>query len=223
MTSSLSVKKPWLPYVLPFFVFIILTEIANWLPPSFAPWLYLVKTICTALLLFYWRKVYAVELKVKLSTQEWLWAIGCGLAVLVIWVGGEPFLPRLGTPEATNPYSFSTSKLLVSSWILIRLVGSSFVVPLMEELFWRSFLMRYFINSDFRVVPLGAFSWFSFLGTALLFGAEHNRIAAGVLAGILYGALLVKQKKLIGVIVAHAVTNLSLGLYVILTGSWIFW
>jgi hypothetical protein len=93
----------------------------------------------------------------------------------------------------------------------------------MEELFWRSFLMRYLIDPDFRSVPMGAFTWLSFLGVAVLFGLEHHRVLVGILAGLLYGFLLIRQKKLQGVILAHGVTNLGLGIYIVLTGNWMFW
>ncbi len=93
----------------------------------------------------------------------------------------------------------------------------------MEELFWRSLVMRYLIKSDFRSIPVGSFSWFSFLVTAILFGAEHHRIGAGVVAGLLYGGLLLIQKNLRGVIIAHAITNFGLGVYILTTGSWQFW
>jgi len=107
--------------------------------------------------------------------------------------------------------------------IAVRLFGAAIVVPIMEELFWRSFLMRYLVEVDFRSVAMGTFTWLSFLGVAVLFGLEHHRIIAGIIAGLLYGALLLRQKKLRGVVVAHGVTNLGLGIYVVATGSWMFW
>ncbi len=70
---------------------------------------------------------------------------------------------------------------------------------------------------------MGAFTWFSFMGVAILFGLEHHRVVVGIIAGLLYNLLLIRQKKLKGVILAHGVTNLGLGIYVLLTGNWLFW
>ncbi len=208
-------KHPWLPYVTPFLLFIIITEAARWLPSSLSSWLYIAKTVLAALLLWWFWSDYRCELKKPLSFSGWLTALFCGLLVLFIWIKGESILPTLGEPiKGTAPAAF---------FIAVHLLGSSLVVPLMEELFWRSFLMRYLISRDFRSLPPGSFSWFSFLATALLFGSEHHRIGAGVIAGLLYGALLLWQKNLRGVIIAHSVTNLGLGIYVIITGSWQFW
>jgi len=105
----------------------------------------------------------------------------------------------------------------------MRLLGAAVVAPVMEELFWRSFLMRYLTNRDFRSVPMGSLTRYSFLAVAVLFALEHHRIVEGVVAGLLYGLLVVRQKKLVGAILAHGITNLGLGIYVIATGRWMFW
>jgi CAAX prenyl protease-like protein len=57
----------------------------------------------------------------------------------------------------------------------------------------------------------------------ILFGLEHHRIVVGIIAGIIYNLLLIRQKKLSGCILAHGVTNLGLGIYVLVTESWMFW
>ena len=111
------------------------------------------------------------------------------------------------------------------AWALIavRFIGAAMVVPILEELFWRSFLLRYIINPDFKQVALGTFSWFSFVAVVILFGLEHHRLIQGMIAGAIYTALVVRQKSLRGCIVAHGVTNLGLGIYVLATQSWAFW
>ena len=109
------------------------------------------------------------------------------------------------------------------AWISIRLFGAVVIVPIMEELFWRSFLLRYLINTEFKQVTLGTFNWFSLVWTVLLFGQEHQRWLAGIGAGILYTLLLYRTKSLSACILAHAITNLALGIYVLLTGHWEYW
>lgn len=143
--------------------------------------------------------------------------------MLVIWIAPEGYLPQFGQNSGFDPHAFGGSKTAAIGLIAVRLIGAAVIVPVMEELFWRSFLMRYLINPDFRSVPVGAFTWFSFIGVAILFGLEHHRVVVGIIAGLLYGLLLIRQKKLKGVILAHGVTNLGLGIYVLLTGSWMFW
>jgi len=214
--------KPWLPYVLPFALFLLLTEPARFFPDT-APFLYIAKTIIVATLLWFWRHKYAADLSPGLSPIECLTALFCGLLVLVIWIAPEGYLPQFGQNSGFDPYGFGWPKAAVIGLIAMRLIGAAVVVPVMEELFWRSFFMRYLINPNFRSVPVGAFTWFSFMGVAIMFGLEHHRVVVGIIAGLLYGLLLVHQKKLNGVILAHSVTNLGLGIYVLLTGNWMFW
>ena len=219
---KLLLKKPWLPYVLPFALFLLLTGPVQFFP-ALSPFLYIAKTIIVGVLLWFWRHEYAADISHGLSFREWLTAFFCGLLALVIWIVPEGYLFQLDQNSGFDPYALGGSKAAAIGLIGVRLIGAAVVVPVMEELFWRSFLMRYLINPNFRSVPVGAFTWFSFMGVAIIFGLEHHRIVVGIIVGLLYGFLLIRQKKLKGVILAHGVTNLGLGIYVLLTGSWMFW
>ena len=215
-------RQPWIPYVVPFAVFMLLTQAAIFLP-QYKHLFYLGKTSITALLLFYWRHAYLKETTVPLQVGEWLLALGSGLLVLGLWIGAEKLVPRLAGGTGFNPHLFGWSPPGTFLLAAVRLSGAVLVVPVMEELFWRSFMMRYLIDRDFSAVALGAFTWFSFLGTAVLFGFEHFRLLPGIAAGLIYGGLLAYRKKLSLCIVSHLVTNLGLGLYVLVTGSWQYW
>jgi hypothetical protein len=105
----------------------------------------------------------------------------------------------------------------------IRLMGASLLVPVIEEIFWRAFVMRFLVASEFNKVPLGQFTWYAFVLTAVAFGFEHHRWLPGIVAGVAYGVLLCRTRNLFSSIQAHAVTNLLLGLYVIYTEQWSFW
>jgi CAAX prenyl protease-like protein len=215
-------RQPWVPYIAPFAVFMLLTQTAIFLP-QYKHLFYLGKTIITAWLLWYWRQVYWQEISVSLQSFEWLLALGSGLLVLGLWIGAEKLVPQLGDGGGFNPSAFGWSAPGTFFLAAVRLAGAALVVPVMEELFWRSFMMRYLIDSRFTAIALGAFTWFSFLGTAVLFGFEHFRLLPGIAAGLIYGGLLVYRKKLSLCIVSHAVTNLGLGFYVLVTGSWQYW
>ena len=215
-------KKSWLPYVLPFTLFLLLTTPVYFFP-VLKPFFYIAKTVIVGTLLWLWRQQYAADFISGLSIGEGLTAVFCGLLVLVVWIVPEVYLLQFGQNSGFDPHGFGWSQGAVMGLIAVRLIGAAVIVPVMEELFWRSFLMRYLINPDFRSVSMGAFAWFSFLGVAVLFGLEHHRVVVGFIAGVLYGGLLIRQKKLKGVILAHGVTNLGLGIYILLTGNWMFW
>jgi CAAX prenyl protease-like protein len=125
-------------------------------------------------------------------------------------------------PLGFNPALLSDRPLQITMTIF-RIAGAVLVVPVMEELFWRSFLIRYIIDKNFDTVQLGTFTWGSFLITVILFGLEHNYMYAGIMAGGIYNLLLYRTRSLAQCILAHAVTNLALAVYVVTTGKWQFW
>jgi CAAX prenyl protease-like protein len=109
-------------------------------------------------------------------------------------------------------------------WLLFRVLGSTITVPIAEELFFRGFIPRRCISEDADSVPLGQFSWFSFLVSAVSFGALHgNAWLAGIVVGMLFGVALYTRRRLFDAVVAHATTNALLSGYVVATGSWSEW
>ena len=208
-----------LPYIIPFAIYIGLSLIGSQFENG-GYFMYPIKTIAVAGSLFFYRKSYA-ELYQKIKLASIISALAVGVAAFVIWILPEGLYPTLGESEF-NPYVFDNK-----SWIIFlitfRLIGAVLVVPIFEELFWRSFLIRWIINQDFRKVAIGKFTWFSFLLIVIFFGLEHNRWLVGMAVGVIYNGLLYKQKNLWPCIIAHAVTNLALGIYVLVTQQWGYW
>jgi len=215
--TMVNMKKIYWPYLIPLLAFIVFTYAGVWLPPGVYLY-YPIKTIVVGAILYYYRKAYA-EITPNFS---WLAPI-VGILVFVVWVLPERlgWNPQIGS-SAFNPYTFGKGWL---AYVLIafRLTGAVIVVPIFEELFWRSFAIRWLIHENFTNVPIGTFTWFSCLAIILGFGFEHHQWFVGLLAGVLYNALLYYKKDLFNCIVAHAMTNLLLGMYVLLTQKWSFW
>ncbi len=208
-----------LPYVMPFAVYIVLSLIGSWVEHG-SYFMYPVKTLAVAGTLWYFRKSYD-ELRQAVTFKQAVWAGVIGVIVFIIWIVPEGRYPLLGKSEF-NPFLFE-NQVWVGFLIAFRLAGAVLVVPVFEELFWRSFLIRWIVDQDFKKVPIGKFTWFSFAATVLFFGLEHHRWLVGLAAGAIYNGLLYQQKQLWPCILAHAVTNLALGVYVLLTQQWGFW
>ncbi len=208
-------------YVLPFGLFILLTELARHLPEN-AHLIYAGKTILVGGLLFFWRRLFP-EIWTRASLKHLLLALGTGIFVFLCWIKAEGILPTLGSGKGFSPFAFGLDEKTAQALAGVRLLGAALVVPIMEELFWRSFLMRYLIRKDFQKVPLGTYQHFSFWAVVFLFALEHYRIFPAFLAGVVYGGLLCYTKNLRVPIVSHAVTNLCLGIYVLFTRQWMFW
>lgn len=186
-------------------------------------WLYPLKIIVTLLvLLFFYRRYQELSWRDLGRYRQTFFALLLGLLVFILWINMNWSLPFGGKNQGFNPGlidAVGARYFLIS----MRLFGAVLVVPLMEELFWRSFLLRYLIDPDFEKVELGRFSWFSCLATVLLFGLEHHLFYAGLMAGLFYSLLLYRSRSLAQCVLAHAVTNLALGLYVLNTNHWQFW
>ena len=204
------------PYILPFAVFAVLTIAPGYLDMN-KGLVYSIKTVLTGLCLAWAWKAFAKEIQFVFNWP----AILSGILVFVIWIGLNDLYPHIGHSHF-NPYEEAVGNV-VYVIIAFRLIGASVVVPVMEEVFWRSFALRFLIKSDFRSVPLGQFSWYSFIIIALLFGIEHYEWLSGILAGMIYAGLLYRSKNLFIPILSHAVTNLLLGIYVLSTQQWAFW
>jgi CAAX prenyl protease-like protein len=184
---------------------------------------YPVKTVAVAATLLFFRSRY-VELRWRdlFSFTRTFLSILIGIAVFVLWIHMDWPFATFGQPAGFNP-TIIEDNFLRTFVVASRLTGAVVVVPVMEELFWRSFLIRYVVSEDFMKRPIGYFTWFSFILTTVLFGFEHNLWLAGMMAGAAYNLLLYYTKSISQCVAAHAVTNLCLGLYVLNTGTWKFW
>lgn len=162
---------------------------------------------------------------------QWLPSIAIGAGVFVLWIApdllipGYRNLPPFFNAVVGHTHSSLQPAALHSAWVLgWRTVRAVIIVPVVEELFWRAWLMRWLINSDFRKVPLGAYTPFSFWLTAILFASEHGPYwDVGLLAGLVYNFWMIRTKSVADCVLMHAVTNGALSAYVIATGQWQYW
>ncbi len=212
--------SPVLARVVPFAVFVGLTMLQGRFGEGSRYWFYLAKTVLGAGLLWVvWPAV--AELRWRVSWE----AVGVGIAVFVVWVGLDPWYPKLGkAAPAWNPFAaFGDASGLGWLFILARLVGVVLVVPPLEEVFYRSFLYRYLRKADFGSLSLAAFHGPAFVATSVVFGLTHREWLAGILCGLAYQGLVCAKGRLGDAMVAHAITNLLLGLWVVVRGAWQFW
>jgi uncharacterized protein len=128
--------------------------------------------------------------------------------------------PLLGAPKGALDVASQTRPVILA----LRTFRAVILVPILEELFWRAWLMRWIISPDFEKVPLGKYVPMSFWVVAVLFASEHGSYwDVGLLTGVIYNAWMVKSKSLGDLILTHAVTNACLSAYVIVAGKWEYW
>ena len=203
----------------PFGVFVAFLIVGSFLQH---PWLPIVRSALVALLLlWFWRRYHELHDARAVRPSSWGLAAACGLAVFVAWIFLDHDALRFGRGQGYQPLHFDGSV----DWTLalLRLAGFALVVPVMEELFWRSFLLRWIERQDFLAVSPAAVGARAILISSALFALEHNQWAAGAIAGAAYGLLYIRTGNLWVPVAAHAVTNAALGAWVLATRSWEFW
>jgi uncharacterized protein len=217
-------RNATLAYIAPFVAFVALlaVERALSLPP----------------LVFYSLRLLIVSLILLLVSRPFLSfrpsvpfsSVGIGVLVFLIWVGPDVlFGYRQHWLFENSVFGAATSSLppdmrMSVPFALIRTLGSTLLVPVVEELFWRGWLMRWIVNVDFMRVPLGKYTPLAFWVVAVLFASEHGSYwEVGLAAGIVYNWWLVRCRNLADCILAHAVTNGLLSFYVLCGGHWQYW
>ena len=212
---------PALAYIAPFAVFIAL----RWLP--FPPeWLAPVRLVAVAATL-------AVFSRGSIPRRPAfpIGSIVLGAAVMAVWIGPDLLWPGyrdswlfhnavMGVARSTLPPRLHSNAFFIA----VRVLESAILVPILEELFWRGWLMRWTIRADFESVPIGQYKALSFWAVALLFGSEHGPYwEVGLIAGVAYNWWLVRTRNLADCMLAHAVTNALLAGYVLVFDQWQYW
>lgn len=212
-------SSPVYPRVGPFVIFLLLTFGQGLTGQHGQYWIYLTKTLVGAWLLWEMRP-FVAEMRWAFSWEAAL----VGVGIFAMWVGIDPYIPHLkmSGPQWNALADYRHDPAM--AWTLngLRVLGMTLVVPPLEEVFWRSFLYRWFVRTDFQSMPLGRFHLLSFLVTSVLFGFEHTQWISGILCGFAYQGLVIRKNRLGDAISAHAITNGLLGVYVCSRGAWQF-
>ena len=236
-------SSPMLARVAPFVIFLVLTAAQGQFGEASRYWFYAAKTVVGAWLIWSIRP-FVTEMRWAFSWE----AVVVGVGVFAMWVGLDghypnvdqliqkylcPVLKSIGLaawcpkPQNELPWNpnlqFGAGSALAWFFICVRTLGSSIVVPPLEEVFYRSFLYRYIVKPDFQSVPIGIFHGTAFLMTSIIFGFSHHEWLAGILCGFAYQGLVCWKKRLGDAMTAHAITNFLLALWVVGKGAWNFW
>jgi uncharacterized protein len=217
-----------IPRVVPFVAFMVLLAIRGAVPEDGSwgidpRWLYAVTVLVVGgLLAYYWRRYIELAASTWPNAKEWALAIGSGLFVFVLWIfADEPWM-LLG--EASASFTPLNEQGQLIWWLIVfRIIGAAVIVPVMEEVFWRSFLMRWIDNPAFTSVSPAAVSLRAVVFSTFVFMLAHTMWFGAILAGLVYAWLYCYTRKLWVAVVSHAVTNFALGVYVVSSGQWQFW
>ena len=218
-------RNPAVGYVAPFLTFVGVMGIEHLLAPSQI--YYPIRCLLTLAVMLAVSRPY-----INLKPTFPLATLGIGIAVFLIWIGPDV----LFGPGYRHFWLFENSIFGKTSstidpalknnpgFLAIRLLGSACIVPIIEELFWRGWMMRWLISQPFDKIPLGTYRAGAFWIVAVLFASEHGPYwEVGLAAGAIYNWWLVRTRNLADCIWAHAITNFVLGVYVLAAGAWQYW
>jgi hypothetical protein len=221
-------REKLLAYTIPMGLFVGLLGVVSLLKVVGGPfwltapeyWIFPLQTLCCgAVLIWFWRR-YEFHRLARLA-----FVIAIAVVVFLLWISPQAFFGFAPRNEGFNPNTFAAQPAAYWATVAFRFLRLVVVVPLVEEIFWRGFLLRYFINEQFDEVPFGTFSWFSFVLVAIGFALAHSSAdwVAAAITGALYNFVAYRTRSLASCVVAHAVTNLLLGLWIMRTHEWGFW
>jgi uncharacterized protein len=221
-------RRQIIAYAAPLAVFLafialkdLLHKIDNYTWLTYAEfWIYPLQTIvCGALVILFWREYEFT------APRGVFFGIAVAIVTFIIWISPQAFFGYAPRADGFNPNFFATNAALYWLTIAFRFLRLVIVVPLIEEIFWRGFLLRYLIDNNFTRVAIGAFSWLSFLAVAILFMLAHAGPdwPAALMTGALYNLVAYRTRSLATCVLTHAVTNLLLGLWIMRTAQWGFW
>ncbi|MDO8419427.1 MAG: CAAX prenyl protease-related protein [Rubrivivax sp.] len=214
----------------PFVVFMALLGLRSLAPAEGAwagldpRWLYGVQVAVVGGLLAWWWREYG-----ELAGQTWptlrevLLAVAVGGVVFVLWIRLDAPWMTIGTGAVAPFVPLGADGRLDGSLVVPRLLGATLLVPVMEELFWRSFLMRWIQQPVFEAVAPARVGLKAIVLSTFLFVLAHTLWLAAIVAGLTYAWLYIRTGKLWAAVIAHGVTNGLLGAWVLATGSWQFW
>ncbi len=210
-------------YVGPFLVFLAFSLLGfcvdswKWAHPS-APWyqqapemwIYPLQVVACAA--YIWRIRRDVQWRAPL--RYCLAGALVGIAGIAAWL--VPYLagwiPDDGGFEPSLVFGADTGAVVVAYFF--RFARAALIVPIVEEFFWRGYLMRWCVNRDFpQTVPLGQGSLVSYIVVTAAFILAHNPVdyAGAFVYGSLAYALVVRTRCLLPVVIMHAVANFIMG------------
>ena len=214
--------------IVPFVLFMLLLALRGSLPDDGGAaidprWVYGIGVLVVGASLWWFRRDYGeLTSQMRPDAREAALAGLVGVAVFVCWISLDAPWMTIGTPAASF-LPLDASGHVDWPLVVVRWIGAALLVPVMEELFWRSFLMRWVDQPSFETVVPQRVSTKAVLLSTFVFTLAHTLWVAAVIAGLAYAWLYVRTGKLWVPIVAHAVTNGALGVWVVATGSWTFW
>ncbi|MDB5809253.1 MAG: amino terminal protease family protein [Betaproteobacteria bacterium] len=186
-------------------------------------WLYVARIVVVSFALAaLWRHYIELHTAAGVTARGVISAAAAGMVVFAVWIYFDFSWARFGTSPGFDPTVQGGTEF---SWqfLFFRLLGLAVIVPVMEELFWRSYLLRRLERHDFLSQDPAHIGIRAGLICAVLFALEHTLWFAGLVAGVAYVLVYVVGRNIWLAIISHATTNAALGGWIVWNRNWQLW
>ena len=219
-------------YVLPFLAFLAMTSLEGEaikddgsLDANLYAMIYCGKIIAVVACMI-WGRAALRDLKQLPGLNAWLLAIFSGILIGFFWVHLEGFYPPLpesivGKRSGFNPLK-NLEMPLQAIFLTFRFFGLVILVPVIEELFTRDFVLRFVTKPEWETVEPWQFNGAAAMVSTAIFVVGHPEWLPAILCGLIWLWLLRSTKSLSTLVVSHAVANFCLGIFSLVTGDWHF-
>ncbi|MDQ2778328.1 MAG: CAAX prenyl protease-related protein [Pseudomonadota bacterium] len=224
-----SIRRPAFVRAAPFAAFMVVLALRGFMPADGSigidtRWLYALQVLLpAAMLALWWRDYGELSAQTTPTLREALLAAAVGVLVFGLWINLDAPWMTLNAVDASAYVPLTAAGTVDWPLVALRLAGATLLVPVMEELFWRSFLMRWLKQPIFESVLPATVGLRAIVLSTFVFVLAHTLWLAAAIAGLAYALLYVRTGKLWTAVIAHALTNALLGVYVVATGAWQFW
>lgn len=198
-------QDPAVAQILPFAVFMGTALLLSTFTADPGLWYPLRAAVMALVLGLVWRHIRALPWRLDPV------ALVAGLAIAALWIVAAPE----AAADAPAPFA-ALGGFAAMIWIATRVIGTSLLVPVIEELFFRGYLMD-------RLAPSGAPVWRAVLAIAVtsgLFALLHDRWIEAAIAGVIFALLTLRSRNLTDAIIAHALANALIAVWAMATGNW---
>jgi CAAX prenyl protease-like protein len=225
---ALQLSRAAVARIVPFAAFMVLLAARGAVPVDGSwgidpRWIYGITVLVVGgLLAYFWREYGELVTQTWPTLTELALAVAVGLVVFALWIHLDAPWMTIGSPSATF-LPVDAQGALIWPLVVVRWIGAALIVPVMEELFWRSFLMRWIQSPQFESVVPQKVALKAIVLSTFVFTLAHTLWLGAIVAGLAYALLYVRTGKLWVPVIAHAVTNGALGIWVLATRQWAFW
>ncbi|TWT45677.1 CAAX amino terminal protease self- immunity [Phycisphaerae bacterium RAS1] len=228
--EALASARPDVVLMGPFLVYLALLSLKDLVPVEWLPIAAAMRGVGSLAVVWVFRRYLP-----PWGRPHLLIALPAGLFAAWGWMAGQYLFDDLGlggrlpvfpgTKEWIDPRDTLGAGKLFWTAASMRILVACTAVPLVEELFWRAFMLRALVDwHHFDRLPLGAFAWRAMLLSSVLSTLQHpDNWGVSILCWLFFNALFYRTRSVLCLVIVHAVTNLALYLHVLRVGEWSFW